>query len=253
MYLKTQGIVLREVDYNDADKLLDVLTPDRGLLTVRARGIRRSGTLRKSACQLLVYAEFTLSENRGRLTVTEASPIEQFHELREDLELLSLSSYFAQAAQLLAQQDAPDPELLSLLLNALYALGKLKKPQRLVKSAFELRLACLAGFAPELSGCAVCGAAQPERLNVSQGVLECAACRGGEEGIRLPLSAGTLAAMRYISQCDAKRLYAFSLGEDTLRQLSDVTETYLTTQLEHSFSTLDFYKSLSYTTEKEYV
>ena len=253
MYLKTEGIVLREVDYNDADKLLDVLTRERGLLTVRARGIRRSGTLRKSACQLLVYAEFTLSENRGRLTVTEAEPIEQFHELREDLELLSLGSYFAQAAQLLAQQDAPDPELLALLLNALYALGKLKKPQALVKSAFELRLACLAGFAPELSGCAVCGALQPDRLNVSQGVLECAACRGGEDGIRLPLSAGTLAAMRYICACDAKKLYAFSVGAETLRQLGGVTEVYLTTQLEHSFPTLDFYKSLLYISENQNV
>lgn len=245
MYLKTEGIVLREVDYKDTDRLLDVLTRENGLLTVRARGVRRSGTLRKSACQLLVFSEFTLSENRGRLTVTEASPIEQFHELREDLELLSLGSYFAQCVQLLAQQDAPDPELLSLLLNALYALGKLKKPQALVKSAFELRLACLAGFAPELSGCAVCGAAQPDRLNLKQGVLECAACRSGDgDGIRLPLSAGTLAAMRYICFCDPKKLYAFQLGEQTLTQLAGVTETYLTVQLEHSFSTLDFYKSL---------
>ena len=50
--------------------------------------------------------------------------------------------------------------------------------------------------------------------------------------------------MRYISMCDPKKLFAFTLGEENMTQLSQVTEAYLTTQLERGFSTLDFYKSL---------
>ena len=60
----------------------------------------------------------------------------------------------------------------------------------------------------------------------------------------MPVSPGTLDAMRYIVSCDPRRLFSFQAGETTLEQLSQVTETYLTTQLERSFSTLDFYKSL---------
>ena len=60
----------------------------------------------------------------------------------------------------------------------------------------------------------------------------------------MPVSAGILDAMRYICGCDSKKLFAFSLGEDTLEELAHVTESYLTTQLERGFSTLDFYKSL---------
>ena len=245
MHLNTEGIVLREVEFNEADKLLDLLTKDRGLITVKARGVRRSSSALKSACQLLAYSEFTLFEYKDRFTVNEAQPIEQFRELREDIELLALGSYFAQAASMVAQQDAPDPQLLSLLLNALYALAKLKKPQTLVKAAFELRLACLAGFTPELSGCAACGAQEPDRFLISRGELQCAGCAGeGMEGIRLPVTPAVLGAMRYIAWCDAKKLYSFRLEEDALRSLSGITESYLMTQLEHSFSTLDFYKSL---------
>ena len=160
MYVKTEGIVLREVEFNDADKLMDLLTKDQGLLTVKARGVRRKNSTIKTACQLLCYGEFTLFDYRGRMTINEAVPIEQFTELRGDIELLSLGSYFAQAAGLIAQSDVPTPELLSLLLNALYALGRLKKPQLLVKGAFELRLAALAGFEPDLSGCVTCGRAK---------------------------------------------------------------------------------------------
>lgn len=246
MFFKSEGIVLRETEYNEADKLLTVLTKDYGRLTLKARGVRRSKSPLKSACQLLTYSEFTWQDYRGKATLTEAESLEQFRQLRDDIELLALGSYFAQVAELLSQEDAPDPTLLSLLLNSLYALGKLKKPQQLVKAAFELRAACLAGFLPDLSGCAVCGNAQPDRLNVSHGVLQCAACRTEAlDGIRVPVSSGALAAMRYLVQCEDKKLFSFSVGEDTLRELSTVTETYLVTQLEHSFYTLDFYKSLS--------
>lgn len=245
MYLKTEGIVLRETEYGEADRLLTVLTRDYGRMTLRARGVKRGRSPLKSACQLLAYSEFTVFDYRARATINEAVAIEQFRQLREDIELLALGSYFAQVAELLAQEDCPNPRLLSLLLNSLYILCRRSRPQPLVKAAFELKAACLAGFEPDLSGCALCGAPSPERFNVSHGVLQCAGCASPQlDGLRLPVSAGTLAAMRHIVRGDEKKLFSFSLSDEALGELSGVTETFLTTQLEHGFYTLDFYKSL---------
>ncbi len=247
MYFKTEGLVLRETDYKEADKLLTVLSRDRGKLTLRARGVKRKNSPLRSGCQLLTFSEFTVFENKGRCTVDEAAPREMFLALRSDIELLSLASYFAQVAEVLAQEDDPNPALLSLCLNALFALSKLNRPQTLVKSAFELRAACLAGYEPMLAGCAVCGAEQPDRFCVS-GMLQCSSCRQpDEQGLRLPLHPGTLAAMRYIVYCDMKKLFSFQLGPAGEKELGDITETYLLTQLERGFFTLDFYKSLKIT------
>lgn len=242
MFFKTDGLVLRETAYRDSDKLLTVLTPGRGQLTLKARGVRSRSSPLKAACQLLAFSEFTVFENRGFLTVDEAEAKQLHAPLRADLELLSLASYFAQVAELVSQEDSPGPRLLALMLGSLEALGK--RPQPLVKAAFELRAACLSGYLPDLSGCAFCGREDPEYFNVSSGLLECAACTGSGEGLRLPLRAGTLAAMRHISACDGRRLFSFRLGEESAAELSGLTETYLLTQLEHGFSTLDFYKSL---------
>ena len=248
MYFKTEGLVLRETEYKDADKLLTVLSRERGRLTLRARGVRSRSSRLKSGCQLLAFSEFTVFEGRGSMTVDEAVPLELFLPLRGDIELLSLASYFAQVAEVLSQEDAPNPELLSMCLNGFYALSKLNRPQRLVKAAFELRAACLAGYTPMLDGCAVCGNPSPDRFLVSGGVLQCAGCRQPEEtGVRLPIHPGTLDAMRYLTSCEIKRLFSFRLGEDTLKELSDAAETYLLTQLERGFFTLDFYKSLQIT------
>ncbi len=245
MYLKTEGLVLRETEYQDADKLLTVLTREHGLLTLRAHGVRSRCSRLKSGCQLLAFSEFTIFESKNRQRVDEAVPIALFLPLREDIELLSLASYFAQVTEVLSQEDCPTGELLQLCLYALHILSVKKRPQLLVKAAFELRAACIAGYQPILDGCSVCGREDPDRFDVSGGVLQCAGCLDPEDrGIRLPLQPSLLAAMRYVCACPLRRVFSFDLGEENIRQFSSLSETYLITQLERGFFTLDFYKSL---------
>ncbi len=245
MYLTTQGLVLRVTAYNDHDALLTLLTRDQGKLTVKARGLRRKNSPLIAPCQLLAYGEFTLFEYRGMYTVNEAHSIELFQQLRKDLGKLSLGTYFAQVAEVLCQEDLPNPELLSLVLNCLYAASKLEISELQIKAVFELRSACLAGYAPDLYGCYRCGKPVADRFDIANGRLECTGCRDPEsDGIRIPVTAGVLDAMRYICFCNPRQLFSFSAGEQTLQALSGLTESYLLTQLERGFSTLDFYKSL---------
>jgi DNA repair protein RecO (recombination protein O) len=245
MYLTIEGLVLRVTDYNDRDALLTILTRDYGKITAKARGLRRKNSPLIAPCQLLAYGEFTLFEYRGMYTVNEARTLELFTPLRRDICKLSLGTYFAQVAEVVSLEDLPNPELLSLVLNCLYVLGQNTVSEAHVKAVFEFRLACLAGYAPELSGCYNCGCDYPDRFDLSAGRLECSRCRSGDSaGIRMPVTPGTLDAMRYIASCDAKRLFSFRVGEETAGNRGAVAESYLSTQLERGFSTLDFYKSL---------
>lgn len=248
MYLTVQGLVLRVTAYNDTDALLTLLTSDQGKITVKARGLKRKNSPLVAPCQLLAYGIFTLFEYRGMYTINEASTLEMFQPLRRDLSKLSLGTYFAQVAEVISQEDIPNPELLTLVLNSLYALSNLEVSENQVKAAFELRCACMAGYMPELHGCHRCGAAVPDRFDISQGRLECSACRDlNSTGIRMPVTAGMLDAMRHICICDLRKILSFRLGDETLENLAYLSESYLTSQLERSFSTLDFYKSLQNT------
>ena len=245
MYLNTKGLVIRVTPYNDTDALLSVLTPEHGRLTVKARGLRRKNSPLIAPCQLLSFAEFTLFEYRNMYTINEAHAVELFSPLRKDLQKLSLGSYFAQAAETMSQEDLPNPELLSLVLNCLFALAKLNLPEMMVKAVFELRSACLSGYTPDLYGCYRCGCDNPDRFDISEGRLECVACRDpASTGLRMPVTPGVLDAMRYICSCDSKKLFSFHASAETLEALSYITESYLSTQLERGFSALDFYKSL---------
>lgn len=245
MYLTIRAIVLRVTDYNDRDALLTVLTQNHGKLTIKARGLRRKNSPLIAPCQLLAFGEFTLFEYKGNYTINEAHSIELFTPLRRDLTKLSLGTYFAQAAEVISQEDLPNPELQSLLLNCLFGLSRLGLPEILVKAVFELRAVCLAGYTPDLYGCHLCGSQNPDRFDLSAGQLECYSCRSSESrGIRMPVNPGLLEAMRYICLCDPKRLFSFQIGPENMEKLADLTEAYLQTQLERGFSALDFYKSL---------
>ena len=247
----TCGLVLRETVTRDADKILTVLTLDRGKLAVIARGARRKGSRVAAACQLLAYSEMTLYE-KGRWTMLDAADtIELFDGLRQDLTALSLAAYFAELTE--AVSDGSGGDVLPLLLNALYALSALKKPPQLVKPAFQFRLMALAGYEPMADGCALCGAPQPENpmLDVVHGVVHCGKCRE-KGGLSLPLTASGLAALRYVLYGDPRRLYSFSLPPEGLRALNHAADAYVSAQLERSFRTLDYYKTILPQEETKY-
>ena len=245
MYLTVRGLVLRVTPYKETDAYVTRLTTDHGRLTVKARGLRRKNSPLVAPCQVLVFGEYTLFEYRDMYTIQEANSIELFLGLRNDLTKLALGTYFAKVANVVSQEDMPSPELLSLVLNCLFALSKLPIPLSQVKAVYELRCACIAGYTPNLEACHRCGEIHPDRFDISEGRLECTNCRGFDaDKIRLPVCGGVLECMRYICSCDGRKLFMFSAGDDTLNALSGVTESYLTTQLERGFSSLDFYKSL---------
>lgn len=247
MHLTTKGLVLREVNYKESDKILTILTAEEGKLTVSARGCRKKGSAIAAASQLLVWSEFTLYEYQGRWAIKEAGTERQFGGVRSDLDKLSLASYFAEVTEALAEEGQTEAGLLSLTLNSLHALEKLPLPPALVKTGFEWKAMALAGYEPMVDGCAICGCPQPEepRIHLRAGILHCAACREGVgEGISMPLTPAAVRALQHFIWGDPKRLFSVSMDETSLRQLGEASEAYLMTQLERGFRTLDFYKSL---------
>ena len=186
--LVTKGIVLRATATKEADYILNILTDSLGRIAVVARGARRKGSRIAAGSELLAFSELVLYQRGNWYYLDEASTISLFDGIRQDIELLSLASYFAEMTECVTAEDEPVPEILSLLLNSLYALDTLQKPQSIVKAAFELKLLALSGYEPLLDGCAVCGTHNPKEpvLDAQQGVLLCRECAGHGGGGLLP-------------------------------------------------------------------
>ena len=251
MYQTINGLTIRSVDYKEADKILTVLTEDRGRLTVKARGVRRKGSRLKAAAQLFSFSRMTLYENNGRCTLQEAEVLEPFTGLQRDIAVLSLASYLAEVLSTEAEDAPVDDEVQRLALNCLYALSNGLAPEPVIKAAFVVGYMAMAGYAPQLRACTVCGKEMPERPTVAleAGVLHCKGCAvPGFSGRQITLTPAALSAARYLLACDLKKLFSFQLPEEDLRRLGVFTEAYLLSCMERSFRTLDFYKTVGETT-----
>lgn len=238
------GLVLRETPTKEADKILTVLSAELGKISVIAKGARSRRSRFSAAAELLVYSEMTLSQKGEWYYLVEGNTLELFSGIRADFQKLALASYFAELTETVCLGDS-SPEILPLLLNALYALSALGKDPELVKVAFTWRLMALAGFEPLCDSCAVCGRPEPETpmLDVVEGILLCRTCAAGN-GNLVPLTLGALSALRHILYCEPKRLYAFTLEDSSRKLLDRSAEIFCSTQLERSFRTLDYYKSI---------
>lgn len=246
MFNTVQALVLREVRYKEADRILTLFTKSDGKLTAKARGALRKGSKTAAATQQLTYSAMTLFGNRGKWTVNEAAIIESFDGLRMDIADFALGCYFAECLEALSVEDQPDEAMLQLGLNSLYALSRKLYPAALIKAVFELRLMCLAGYTPELGGCAECGRETPESplLSLTSGVVCCRACQTAAMGQVIPICTDSLAAMRYIVTAPAKQLFSFTIADEPMRRLSDAAEQYLLRQTERRFGTLDYWKNV---------
>lgn len=246
MFNTTRGLVLREVRYKEADKILTVLTEGEGKLTLRARGALRRGSKFAASTQFLTFSEMTLFGNKGRWSLNEAVAVEQFLGLRENLSALALGSYFAELLETLSDEDYPDRAVLQLGLNSLYALSRALCSPKQIKAVFELRLMSITGYEPNLSGCAHCGAPAPEQpwFFTREGAIYCERCRTASPGAVRALLPETLAAMRHIVYADPKKIFSFTVSDAGLNQLGAVCEDYLCVQLERGFSSLDYWKKV---------
>lgn len=244
MYATTSGLVLRQARYKEADRIITLLTAERGKLTVRVRGALRKGSRVAAASQILCFSEFTLFGSKGRWTADEGSTLEQFLGLREDIAQLALGTYFAQLLDTVCQEEAPAGGALRLALNALYALSRGVFGPEHIKSVFELRLLCLEGFQPEVAVCGVCGREDIREpvFSPASGMACCRACGGGEAC--LPLDGAALDAMRHIVMAPPKKEFSFFIPEPSERLLSQVCEGFARRQLDRGFSSLDYWKSV---------
>ncbi|MBQ7541812.1 MAG: DNA repair protein RecO [Clostridia bacterium] len=242
MLLKTDGLVIREKGTGESDRFVTLLTRDYGVLYAFARGARSLKSEKQSGTQLFAYADFTVSRGKDAYIVTEARVREVFFKLREDVEHLALSQYFCELTGLLAPQETPAEEYLSVLLNALYLLSSGKRPQPFLKAVLELRLMSISGYMPDLVGCAKCGTYESAEMffDRREGCLYCPDCAEHGE----PLTPGVLAAMRHICFAEPKKLFSFTLSDAGLQKLAVLTEGYMHTHLNHYFKTLQFYNQI---------
>ncbi len=263
MEFATNGIITRIYDVGASDKMLNIITPDRGRIGVMVKGGRSPASKLCAVSQLFTYANFEINQKGNLYWLRSGSVINPFYDLSIDIVRVALASYLCDLANELTDEGIDDDSIMRLLLNSLYLIGRGHKDRRIVKAVFEMRAAAVSGYCPELSYCAYCKEpfADYMYIDIMGGKLVCTDClhkRGDrridiskefdyvpESSILCGLSPSALAAMRYIISAPDSKIFSFELkDEGETDELAGAAESYITNHLERSFDSLTFYKQV---------
>lgn len=144
-YLRTEAIILRRTNYGEADRILNMLTPQSGRVAAIAKGVRRPKSKLVGGLELFAVCDITLAQGRGELLrVTGARLQEFFRGIMQDYDRMQLGY---QVVKRIAQatETVSEPEFYTLLKNALGYLNKPTIDWRITEVWFGLQLQHLLG------------------------------------------------------------------------------------------------------------
>ncbi|MBQ7714753.1 MAG: DNA repair protein RecO [Clostridia bacterium] len=251
--ITVKGLVVKSSDLGENDKLITIVTEDRGKLSASVKGGRSLKSKFVSVSEPFSFSTFCLRKTSKYYYLYDGELIDDFYSVRESIEKLSLAAYICDIASELSLEGVADEDLLKLTLNALYALAYKDADLSHVKSAYEFKASVISGYMPSLGECGICGKSQngDSFIDVKSGILVCESCISlpqevngiGVESVVLPVSKATLDALRFLESSPINKFLSFRITGDE-GNYSTVCEKYLTCHLEKDFYTLAFYKSL---------
>lgn len=205
------GIVLSAVPAGEYDKLIVLLTAQRGKIRAFARGARRVNNPLMAAANVFAFGEFQVYEGRTAYSVSQASVKNYFGELRQDFEGACYGQYFLEFADYYTRENADGLDYLKLVYQSLRALSVPSLPRILVRYIYELKAMVYSGECPQTFE-------QFESWN---------------------LNPSTLYALRYVVASPVEKLYTFALSGEVCAEFGRVVTWMRKRYVDQPFKSLE--------------
>jgi len=235
-YIKTTGVVLKRKTAKEGDAVISILTSDMGVITAFVKGAKNYKNKNSAGSAPFSYSEFVISPGRDMYKVTSCVLMKSFYNLSTNIERLAYATYIADLVDFTVKENVGDERILPFVLNTFYLLANSDKSLRQIKCVFELKLMCLLGLTPELSSCIKCGNPEPEHMCAALGGALCSSCGKGEDKI----SNTVLSAMRYVTESDDKRVFAFTMPPSPLAEFEHHVAQLIKEHIDRDFYSLTY-------------
>ena len=221
MVIDVDGIILNSKDYKDSSKILDIFTKDYGIIGVIAKGCKSLKSNLRSVTDKLTYATFTLYYKKDKLSIlSEASIINNFSNIKKDIEKISYSSYILDLTNQVYKQNN-DNSLYKLLISSLEKINDNFNPL-IITNILELKYLEYLGVMPNLSGCVVCGSKNVVTLSSDKGGYLCNKCHTNE-----PLtSSKAIKLVRMYTLVDINKISKLDISSDVVYEVNTFIDDY---------------------------
>jgi DNA repair protein RecO (recombination protein O) len=239
----TEAILIRVRDFDEADKIGVLLTPEEGKIQIVAKGARRPRNRYSGAMQLFTHVKASLFHGRSLQTLSQIEIVDSFRHLREDLVRMAYATYICELMDEMVKEKQRVDSTFLLLLTTLHLLNESEMDPEPILRAYELKLLSILGFRPSLSHCVGCdqeiGEAVQQRFSPALGGLLCQECHSeGEPVVRV--GRGTIEVMKRLLEGDIRKAYILKLSGDLVREIEQVHTAYIAHRTERRIKSKEF-------------
>jgi DNA repair protein RecO (recombination protein O) len=243
---RVEAVVLRHVDWGEADRILTLYTRQHGKLRAIAKGARKIRS--RKAGHLEPFTRVTLQLARGRdlLIVTQADTLDAYLALGADLVKTGCASYLVELLDRFTYEDESENQAIFRLLTESLSRIAGEADAWLAMRYYEVRLLDLLGFRPHLFECANCGKPiQPvdQYFSAAAGGVLDPNCGSGLPGA-WSVSMQALKGFRHLQRSSYAEAQRAHPAPDTRNELETLLQKYLTYLLERGLNSPGFLKQI---------
>ena len=167
---EVEGIVVSETNYGETSKIINIITKDRGLIGIMAKGCKNIKSSLRSVTSKLTYGKFIIYYKERKLsTLKEVSVINSFKNLKKDIASISYATYILELSEGVIKQSN-NTKIFDLLVESLVKIDEGFDPL-VIMNILELKYLDFLGVMPVLDACALCGS--------PHGIVTLSSYRGG--------------------------------------------------------------------------
>ncbi|WP_068254130.1 DNA repair protein RecO [Janibacter corallicola] len=194
---RDSGVVLRTHKLGEADRIITVLTRERGKIRAVAKGVRRTKSRFGARLEPGMHVDLQCYEGRNLDTVTQAETLDPWGDtIARDYRRWTAAAAVLETADRLTEEGQVAVQHHLLLAGALRSLAQDEHASELVLDAYLLRAVAVSGWAPSFHDCARCGQTGPHRaFHVASGGVLCRDCRVPGSSAPAPETLELLAAL----------------------------------------------------------
>ncbi|HYF96354.1 MAG TPA: DNA repair protein RecO [Symbiobacteriaceae bacterium] len=242
-----EAIVLRTRDFDEADKILVMLTREEGKIQAVAKGARRPRGRYAAAAQIFTQVKASLYHGRNLDTLSQVEIVESFRHLREDLLRMAYGSYICELMDEMLREKQRYESTYLLLLTTLHLLNEPDLPPEPTRRAYELKLFSILGFRPSFEECVACnkplGPGPVVRFAPALGGVLCPTCPAEGEVVHR-LSRGTLETMKRLLDGDIRKAYMVRIAADMAGEIDRAIADYIKVRTERPLKSKEFLDEL---------
>jgi len=219
--VKTEGIVIKTTSYKESSKILNVFTPDYGIIGIISKGCKSLKSPLRSVSENLSYGLFNISyKENGLSTLISGDVINYFTNIKSDIIKLSYLTYLTELASNV-YKESNEKNIYELLITSIEKIEEGLNP-KIISNILEFKYLEYLGIDINVDNCRSCGNNNIVTFSFPIGGFVCLNCRKNEP----ILDEKIIKMLRMYKYVNMAKIFKIDNIENVYKKIDEILDEY---------------------------